>query len=135
MSISIVENFQKNIYSLLLTDHEIGSSIDKIYLSIVQDAKYPFLLINILKINDRSRFNHGIYEIEFEICLFTNNKSQNILTNLVSKIISKIKQLNIEVEGYVIAGINTGEISIIQSQDLVTTKLSIHYKALLKEKV
>ncbi|WP_236609797.1 hypothetical protein [Rickettsia gravesii] len=42
------------MYKLLINNNEIKTKINKIHFSVVQDAKYPFLLVNILNVNNIS---------------------------------------------------------------------------------
>ncbi|MDR0774304.1 MAG: hypothetical protein LBE72_03210 [Rickettsia sp.] len=61
MSVNFIHDFHMTIYKLLSNDQDIRLSVDRIYISVVQDAKYPFLLINILKVENISRLNQNIY--------------------------------------------------------------------------
>lgn len=135
MSFNFINNFQVQLHQLLAREEFINQTVNNIYLSVTQDAKYPFILINILKAEDVSRFHYNIYNIDFEICVFARDKNQKILTLLADKIINTIKiDLNSSIE-YEILGIESAEIIFNKSQDLITTKLSIPYKAtLFKEK-
>jgi len=135
MTINFIENFQTRIYQLLVTDHSIREDVDRIYLSTTQDSKYPFILINMIKINDCSKFNQAIYEVEFEVCIFIKDKSTKFLINLADKVIARLQHSNFILERCILAGIKAGKITIERSQDLVTTKLSISYNSLLKEKI
>jgi hypothetical protein len=134
MSFSIIYNFQRKIYDLLSNSPEIKLAINKIYLSPVQDAKYPFLLINILKVKIETISLIEIYEIEFEICIFVKDKNQALFGKLVNEI-SKILCSSWGVENYIIAGLRASEASFQTGQDLITSKLSVNYNALLKMKV
>lgn len=124
-----------NIYPLLADDVEIKQKIDKIYLSAVQDAKYPFLLINIVKIENKTLFSRGIYEVDFEISVFARDKSQLILIKLADLIIIRLDIKFFITENYIIAGLKAAQIDFQKSQDLVTAKLLISYKALIKDAV
>jgi len=135
VSFSYIQNFQMNIYRLLADDVEIKQKIDKIYLSAVQDAKYPFLLINIVKVENKTLFSRGIYEVDFEISVFARDKSQLILIKLADLIIIRLDIKFFITENYIIAGLKAAQIDFQKSQDLVTTKLLIPYKALIKDVV
>ncbi len=49
-----IYNLQLSLYKLLINNNEIKTKINKIHFSVVQDAKYPFLLVNILNVNNIS---------------------------------------------------------------------------------
>jgi hypothetical protein len=101
----------------------------------VQDAKYPFLLINIVKVENKTLFSRGIYEVDFEISVFARDKSQLILIKLADLIIIRLDIKFFITENYIIAGLKAAQIDFQKSQDLVTTKLLISYKALIKDAV
>lgn len=133
MALDFIHNFQTHLYRTLCEDEKIRLSVDNVYLSITKDAKYPFLLINMIQIKDMSQFTNKIYEVEFEICAFARDKSQKILAPLADKIITKLTPETCKFIGYVVAGIKTGIINFQRGQDLLTTKLSINYVALIKK--
>lgn len=132
MSLNFIHNFQQTIYRLLSGDDEIRLNIDKIYLSVVQDAKYPFVLINILNIENISQYAQDIYEVMFEICVFARDKNSVILTNLADKITNKLVANHYLSDSYYVASIKAANINFSRSADLITSKLTINYKALLK---
>ncbi|AFC69779.1 hypothetical protein [Rickettsia amblyommatis] len=97
----------------------------------VQDAKCPFLLVNILHVNNISTNVQNIMQLEFEICIFTNDKNRNIALSLASKISDKIEHHSFEN----VVGIKITKIEFQTSKDLVSTKLVMNYQALLKQKI
>ncbi|WP_231288651.1 hypothetical protein [Rickettsia rhipicephali] len=119
------------MYKLLINDNEIKTKINKIYFPVVQDTKCPFLLVNILNVNNISTNVQNIMQLEFAICIFTNDKNRNIALSLVSKISDKIEHHSFEN----VAGIKTNKIEFHTSKDLVSTKLVMNYQALLKQKI
>ncbi|BBJ31439.1 hypothetical protein RAS_05480 [Rickettsia asiatica] len=66
-------------------------------------------------------------QLEFEICIFTNDKNRNI----ASKISDKIEHHSFEN----VAGIKANKIEFQTSKDLVNTKLVMNYQTLLKQKI
>ncbi|MGI4752999.1 MAG: hypothetical protein ACRYE8_04680 [Janthinobacterium lividum] len=123
-----IYNFQLSLYKLLINDNDIKTKVNRIYFSIVQDAKYPFLLINILNVNDISTRVQNIMQLEFEICIFTNDKNRNMGLKLASEIEDKIKYHSFEN----VAGIKANKIEFQASKDLVSNKLVMNYQTLLK---
>jgi len=132
MSVNFIHDFHVTIYKILSSDQDIRLSVDKIYITVVQDAKYPFLLINILKADNLSKFNQDIYEVEFEICAFARDKNQGLLSALSNNIITKLSKNSFVTQGYMVAALKACSINFQRSSDLITTKLLINYKALLK---
>jgi hypothetical protein len=133
MSLNFIHDFQMTLYNLLSGDEEIRLSVDRIYLSVVQDAKYPFLLINILKAEDMSKFSCAIYNIEFEISAFARDKNQGFLVAMADKITNKLGLSTNQFKDYIIAGMKLQEVTFHRGQDLITTKLTSNYKALIKK--
>ena len=129
---NFIYDLQVKLHQLLSSDQEISREIERIYLSIVQDAKYPFLLINILKAEDTSKSIHPIYDVEFEICAFARDKNQGVLISLADKITDKLNLGAYQLQDYIIAGMRIVSVTFNSSQDLVTSKLTMHYKALIK---
>lgn len=126
-----IYNFQLSLYKLLVNDNEIKNKISKIYFSVVQDAKYPFLLVNILNVNNMSTNVQNIVQLEFEICIFTNDKSRNVALTLASKIGDIIEHNSFEN----VAGIKVNKIEFQTSKDLISTKLVMNYQTLLKQNI
>jgi hypothetical protein len=135
MSFSFIHDFQMNLYRILASDKDISSKIDKIYLSVVQDAKYPFLLINMLQIDDISKFSQMIYSVTFEICIFARDKNHTISMMLADKITNKLSISHNYFKDYIVAGIKSQNITFARSQDLISSKLTIHYRVLLKKEL
>jgi len=133
MSLNFIHDFQIMIYKLLNEEEDIMLNVDRIYLSIVQDAKYPFLLINILKVINISEVRQRIYEIEFEICAFARDKKHIILTLLADIISSKLVPNSCKLPGNIVAGLKICNLEFHKSSDLVTSKLTINFKSLIKE--
>lgn len=133
MSVNFIQDFQMTIYRLLSGDSDIRLSVDRIYLAVVQDAKYPFLLINILRADNISRVAQYIYQVDFEIVVFAREKNQGLLTSLADKITNKLTEKSCVLHNYIVAGIKACSMNFQRSNDLITTKLTINCKALIKQ--
>jgi hypothetical protein len=131
----IIYDFQHSLYNLFINDEGISSKIDGVYLSVVQDAKYPFLLINILNIDNMSVLWQNIAKIDFEICIFTNDKNRNVSFELAQGVTNKINTHSFELTSSALAGIKVINVMLQNSKDLISTKLTIIYQALLKQKI
>ncbi|WP_341764539.1 hypothetical protein [Candidatus Tisiphia endosymbiont of Beris chalybata] len=132
MSLNFIQDFQQATYRLLSGEPNIRLQVDRIYLSVVQDAKYPFILINILKAENISTIKQDIYEIDFTICGFARDKKQVILTALADQITNKLTTSSYPTQTYIVASLKACNISFGHSHDLITAKMTINYKALLK---
>ena len=133
MAFNFVQDFKIQIYDILSNCANIRSNVDRIYIGPVQDAKYPFLLINLNHVIDHSKFDNGIYSVEFEICIFIRDKVQSGLTLLLHEITQILVAPKFKLANYVVAGLRSGEVKFDQATDLISTKLSIKFKALIKE--
>ena len=115
---------------MLKEDAVIKEKLSGIYLSIQQDAKYPFGLINFTEVRDFSKYLHARYELEFEICLFSRDKSQSKLLS-ISDHVESILTSEMEFEEFKIVSLRKQKAEWIRGQDILTTKLAIKYKALI----
>lgn len=120
---------------MLSQQEAIRNKIDKIYLSVPQDAKYPFILINVVKLNNFSKLHQQIYEIDFEINVYARDQNHNLLMAIGEEVSKTLKEDFPHFDDYIVAGINTIQINFEQSNDLITNKINMQYKALLKKGV
>ncbi|MDP4709525.1 MAG: hypothetical protein NWS20_05975 [Rickettsiaceae bacterium] len=135
MSLTFIHDFQNRLYTLLFDDQEIMQSINKIYLGVVQDAKAPFILINILKAEDFSRHLESIYSIDFQISAYAKDNNHQLLVKLADRIATIVRSDNNNFAGYIVAGIKANDLQFEKAKDLVLNKLTISYKALIKKEV
>lgn len=132
MSLSLVHEFKTHIYQLLCGHKLIIDNINNIYISVQQDARYPFILINFLNLKDCSKFDVAIYNINFEIAIFIRNKNPSSSLSLVDEI-NKIFELKKYRFGkYSVLGIEMSDLNFSQCQDLITTKTSIIFNSTIK---
>ena len=126
MSLKSIYLFQSKLYERL-----VGiASLPKTYLSVQQDAKYPFILINLFKVYNLSEYTLSKYAIDFEICVFGRDKSQENILSIATKIEDAI---NPTVFNEVLS-IKVQNVEWVRAHDLLTTKLVINYKGLLEHK-
>ena len=133
MAYSFIQDFKVQVFEILASCSGITSKIDKIYIGAVQDAKYPFLLIDFNQISDHSKYGNGIYHIEFQVSIFIRDKVQKGLTSLLNEVTETLIAPKFKVTNYTVAGLKTSGVQFEQAVDLITTKLSIKFKALIKE--
>ena len=107
-------------------------NINNIYLSVQQDAKYPFIVINLLNLKDCSKFDVAMYNINFEIALFIRNKNPSSSLFLVDEICKVLSPKKYRFGKYSVLGIEMNDLNFSQCQDLITTKTSINFNSTIK---
>lgn len=135
MSLNYIHQFQMHIFQTLSNDLNVRTSVDKIYLSIPHDAKYPFLAINTINSINLSQNYIVIYEVSFEICIFTRDKTQYATMYLADKVSNAIHNIHNNFADYIIAGIRLNEIKFEKAKDLISNKASMFYKVAIKPEV
>jgi hypothetical protein len=133
MSLNFIHNFQRRVHYVLSTNDKVRSRVKNIYLSAVQDGQYPFLVLNIQKATDISRFAEFIYEIDFEISAFARgNHNQGFLLSLSNEISRCLTPKECGFDQYLVAGLSLADITFEKAGDLLSTKLTMNYKSLIK---
>ncbi|MFK8040126.1 MAG: hypothetical protein AB8B67_02145 [Rickettsiaceae bacterium] len=131
MSYDITCKFQIALYNLLLQDSNLSKTVNRIYLSVIQDGKYPFILINILNSQYANKFDYILCKLEFDICVFAKDKNQISLMQIANQILNTITIEGCRDDAYQIHGIKDQSINFERGKDLITSKLSIHYRTLI----
>ena len=131
MPLKSVGNFQRKIYEVLSKDEKLQKDVSGIYLSVQQDAKHPFLLINLLKLEDLSKHNKFLYEIEFEICLFGKDKNQETLLHILDHIGNLMRPSIVAFANYHIIALKFYKAEWARGQDNLSIKIITKYKALI----
>lgn len=134
MSITFINDFQKQIYQILSDDAEISASVSKIYFGAVQDGKCPFLLISIQEAEELSLHVAQIYSVEFQISAYAKDHHHKLLTSLADRVVLVLNNTQILFDDFGVAGIKANKITFEKAKDLVLNKLSISYKALIRRK-
>lgn len=133
MSLNFIYRFQLNLHQALLDSVKLKDQIKEIYLSTVQDGNYPFILINVIKVDDKSKANISIYGLEFEVCIFSRDKNKKKLL-LISELVEEaLTPKNLGFGEYSIAGIKLNDLSFDEARDLVHNKLTMRYRGMLKK--
>ncbi len=109
-------------------------SLPKVYLSVQQDAKYPFILITMNKATNLSKHDFATYEIDFEICIFTREKAQETLLKLAANISNLMRSETLSTEQFQVISVKDQNLDFVRGHDLLTTKLIISYKGLIQSK-
>ena len=131
MPLKSVGSFQRRIYEILIEDEKLQHEMIGIYLSVQQDAKHPFILLNLLKLDDFSKYDKFTYEIEFEICLFGKDKNQEKLLYIADHIVHLMQPSIPAISDYHIISMKFYKAEWVRGQDIATTKIITKYKALI----
>lgn len=139
MSLTFIHNFQSHLHKYIQSNEEIMGLINNIYTSPVQDGKCPFLIVNIEKAKNLSKFNTFIYEIDFQILAYSKDNNKRLLSLLANKVVELFSDNNenfSKFDKYEISGIKANSLFFDKAKDLVVNKLTINYKALVtKEEI
>jgi len=135
MSLNFIYNFQLKIHQTLSECEKLKPTIKEIYLTTIQDGIYPFILINLLKIDDKSNVVQAIYSIDFEICIFSRDKNKKDLLQFSNLITEVITPKNLAFASYSVAGVKLNSLDFDEARDLVHNKLTMTYKSLLKKEL
>ncbi len=131
MPLKSIGSFIRKIYEALIEDAVLKHEMVGIYLSVQQDAKQPFILLNLIKLDDLSKYNKFSYEVEFEICLFGKDKSQEKLLYIADHVVNLMKPSIIEMANYHIVALKFFRAEWVRGQDIATTKIITRYKTLI----
>ncbi len=132
MSLVFISLLQEKLYKVLKQNELIKHMNIAVYFALQQDAKYPFIMINMLKSSNLSKPLIERYEVDFEICIFVRDKAQESLLKIASEVMQVVKVEALSFERYKLIGINYNTSEWVRGQDLLTTKLVINYKALIQ---
>lgn len=72
MSLDFIHIFQLKILNTL--ESLVREHVNQVYISVIEDGNYPFISINLVKLENYSRASQFIYLLEFEICILQESK-------------------------------------------------------------
>lgn len=131
MSVKSVGKFQRRIYEVLAEDSNLSEKLSGIYLSAPRDVKYPFLLINLLKMHDLSKHIRFNYEIEFEISLICKDHNQERILSIADSIIDIINPNMQGLSEYQILALRFINADWIRGVGPNSNKICLNFKALI----
>jgi len=131
MSLQSIGHFQKAIYETLKTDERLAQMVMGIYLSVQHDAKYPFILVNLISLQDLSKYTKKIYEIDFEIALFTRDRVQEPILKIADHISHLVESQAIGVADASLISMRKNSIEWVRGQDGMSSKLVMKYKGMV----
>ncbi|MEY3197363.1 MAG: hypothetical protein RLZZ59_734 [Pseudomonadota bacterium] len=131
MSLEIVGHFQKAIYEILVTDNELKKQVQSIYLTKPQDAKYPFVLVSILNLRDLSKFKKTIFEVEFEIDVFSRDKVSDNMLEISNRIAILLDSQTIGLADAYVVSLKRHSLEWVSGKELGHNKIEIKYKSVI----
>ena len=131
MSLQSIGHFQKAIYEMLKMDEQLAKMVAGIYLSVQQDAKYPFVLVSLISLQDVSKCSKKIYDIDFEIALFTRDRVQEPILKIADHISHLMESKPIGIAETNVISMRKNSIEWVRGQDGMTNKIVMKYKGII----
>ena len=133
MSLDFIHTFQLKILNNLET--LVREHVNQVYISVIEDGNYPFISINLVKLENYSRTSQFIYLLEFEICIFSKDKNKKSLINISKLVEQLLLPDNLKIPSYIVAGIKLNQLVFSEARDLVHNKLTMLYKTMIKKEL
>ena len=105
MSLNFIHTFQLKILNNLET--LVREHVNQVYISVIEDGNYPFISINLVKLENYSKALQFIYLLEFEICIFSKDKNKKSLINISKLVEQLLLPDNLKIPSYIVAGYKT----------------------------
>ena len=129
-----LNHFLNKIYHLVDNSPEVKEQVAGVYLSINPNPAYPFIFVNIGKIDDVSNNIKYEYEAEIEISIFYRDKSAQKYLKIADIINNALALPNFVLSEYKVLGFKKQHLSFTKSQDSITNKLTINYLGRIRQK-
>lgn len=127
-----IDNFLGRIYELIQQTESVqNGDVKGIYFNVNNREEFPCVYIIINAIEDKSKFDQKMYEIEFEISIHSREQGRNFLTRFASEIKRVIMQKNCSFHGYDVIGLTNDIVNFDQARDLISNKMTMQYKAMI----
>jgi hypothetical protein len=133
MSLDFIHTFQLKILNNLET--LVREHVNQVYISVIEDGNYPFISINLVKLENYSKALQFIYLLEFEICIFSKDKNKKSLINISKLVEQLLLPDNLKIPSYIVAGIKLNQLFFSEARDLVHNKLTMLYKTMIKKEL
>jgi hypothetical protein len=108
MSLDFIHIFQLKILHTLET--LIREHVNQVYISVIEDGNYPFISINLVKLENYSRTSQFIYLLEFEICIFVRDQNKKSLINISKLVEQLLLPDKLKIPSYIVAGIKLNQL-------------------------
>ncbi len=133
MSLDFINTFQLKIFHTLET--LVRAHVNQVYISVIEDGNYPFISINLVKLENYSRALQFIYLLEFEICIFARDQNKKSLINISKLVEQLLLPDKLKILNYIIAGVKLNQLVFSEARDLVHNKLTMFYKTMIKREL
>jgi len=133
MSLDFIHTFQLKILNNLET--LVREHVNQVYISVIEDGNYPFISINLVKLENYSKALQFIYLLEFEICIFSKDKNKKSLINISKLVEQLLLPDNLKIPSYIVVGIKLNQLVFSEARDLVHNKLTMLYKTMIKKEL
>jgi len=133
MSLDFIHTFQLKILNNLET--LVREHVNQVYISVIEDGNYPFISINLVKLENYSKALQFIYLLEFEICIFSKDKNKKSLINISKLVEQLLLPDKLKIPSYIVAGIKLNQLVFSEARDLVHNKLTMFYKTMIKKEL
>ena len=133
MSLDFIHTFQLKILNNLET--LVREHVNQVYISVIEDGNYPFISINLVKLENYSKALQFIYLLEFEICIFSKDKNKKSLINISKLVEQLLLPDKLKIPSYIVAGIKLNQLVFSEARDLVHNKLTMFYKTMIKREL
>lgn len=130
----VASDFKSSLRKFLSEREEISSRVAKFYIAPAKGVKYPFLLIGLDELKNNSNPFLRSYETKFRLEVFSRDKKDD-LSFLADALIKAMDSKKPEIADYTTIGINLDKVFFELGEDLVTNKLTLTYKALLRKEI
>lgn len=129
MSLDFIHIFQLKIIHNLET--LVREHVNQVYISVVEDGNYPFISINLVKLENYSRALQFIYLLEFEICIFARDQNKKSLINISKLVEQLLVPEKLKIPNYIVAN----QLFFSEARDLIHNKLTMLYRAMIKREL
>jgi hypothetical protein len=113
----------------------VREHVNQVYISVIEDGNYPFISINLVKLENYSKALQFIYLLEFEICIFSKDKNKKSLINISKLVEQLLLPDKLKIPNYIIAGVKLNQLVFSEARDLVHNKLTMLYKTMIKKEL
>lgn len=132
MSYNFIDQFLEHIYKIIQQIDSIKEGkIKGIHFNVNSREDFPCIYIITKMVEDKSKFDQKIYQVEFEISAHDRHYGNQFLNNLASEIKEVLIKKNCSFKDHEVIGIANNKIEFEQARDLVSSKVTMNYKAMI----
>ncbi|KJV57514.1 hypothetical protein OCHUTO_0081 [Orientia chuto str. Dubai] len=134
MYLSVLQQFQNDLYNLLSTNLILKKNIKNIYLKLQKNNHTPFIVVEFLTANNLTSVDLITYELSFNIAIFTHDLTHDRIMEIGEQILKTVTSLyfNKQKNKYLVVNLRFQSISWHVDKLFITDKFNIHYKSILQ---